>query len=181
MRDEDGRLADEAGRASAGDPELALILKIIWRLIVVSVGFCAAILGAGLVLAIAIGHDISVAASYDYTPGIEHQALRGLFLVLGFAGLSFVPWAIGTILAELLGVRAIFYHLGLGAVCGALASVLHPMGETRVLQIALATGLVAGAIYWLIAGRRAGDWWPRRLRPPLYRGSNAPPPPPPIR
>ena len=160
------------------DPELALILKILWRLIVVTVGFSAAILAAGLVLAIAITHDVSVAAQYDYMPGIEHQALRGLFLVLGFAGIGFVPWAIGTIVAELMQFRSIFYHLGLGAVCGALASVLHPMAEPRVLQVALATGLVAGGVYWLIAGRRAGDWWPRNVRP-IYRGSVTPPPPPP--
>ncbi len=160
------------------DPELALIFKIIWRLFIITVGFCAAIIAAGIVLGIAISHDILVALSYDYAPGVEHQALRGFFLVLAFAGISFLPWAIGTVVAELIAIRSILYHLGLGAVCGALASVLHPMSDPRVLQVSIATGLVAGAVYWLIAGRRAGDWWPRQVRP-LFRGAQPPPPPPP--
>jgi hypothetical protein len=164
------------------DPELALILKIIWRLIVVTFAFCAAIIAAGLVLGITISHDILLALSYDYPPGVEHQALRGFFLVLAFAGISFVPWAIGTIIAELLQFRSVFYHLGLGALCGAAATILHPMSDPRMLQVAIATGLVAGGVYWIIAGRRAGDWWPRHV-PQLYRarsGQMPPPPPPPL-
>jgi hypothetical protein len=123
------------------DPELALIFKIIWRLFIITVGFCAAIIAAGIVLGIAISHDILVALSYDYAPGVEHQALRGFFLVLAFAGISFLPWAIGTVVAELIAIRSILYHLGLGAVCGALASVLHPMSDPRVLQVSPARSI----------------------------------------
>jgi hypothetical protein len=160
------------------DPELALILKIIWRMIVVTVAFCAAIVAAGAVLATAIGHDLSVAVDSGSANGLEHQALSGFFLVLAFASISFVPWAIGTIIAELMQIRSVFYHLGLGALCGAAATILHPMNDPRTLQVALATGLVAGGVYWIIAGRRAGDWWPRHVEP-LYRTSSGPVPPPP--
>jgi hypothetical protein len=162
----------------ANDPELALILKILWRLIVVTFGFCAAIVAAGVVLGVAITHDLANAADIGSPWDLEHEALRAFLLVLAFAGISFVAWAIGTIIAELLQIRTVFYHLGLGAACGAAASVMHAVSDPRSLQVAVATGLVAGGVYWVIAGRRAGDWWPRHI-PPLYRSPNGPMPPPP--
>jgi len=162
----------------ADDLGLALVFKILWRLIVVTTGFVAALAAAACLLGVAITHDISLAIDQGYGSGVEHQAVRGFFLVLAFAGVSFLPWALGTIIAELLQFRSIFYHLGLGAICGGAASVLHPIADPRSLQVAVATGLVAGGVYWLIAGRRAGDWWPRQV-PPLYQPRTAPPPPPP--
>ncbi len=167
----------------ADDPELALVLKIIWRLIVVTFGFVAAILAAGTALALALSHDVMVAVETGAATAFDRQAISGFFLVIAFASFSFVPWAIGTIIAELLQFRSFLYHFGLGAISGAAASVLHPMPDPRSLQVAIATGLVAGGVYWLIAGRRAGDWWPRRvpplsIKPPPSVASRPPPPPP---
>lgn len=149
-----------------------LIVKILWRMIVISFGFAAAIVVAGLVLASAVEHDVGAALDTGYAPYIQTQIIRGFVLVIAFAGVSFVLWAIGTLVAEILQFRSIFYHLGLGAFCGAAGSFLHPIDTPRLLQVAVATGLVAGGVYWLIAGRRAGDWWPARFR-------ETPPPPPP--
>lgn len=152
-----------------------LIFKILWRMIVISVGFAAAIVVAGVVLASAIGHDVGTALDSGYAPYIQTQVVRGFVLVIAFAGISFILWAIGTLVAEILQFRSIFYHLGLGAICGAASSFLHPIDAPRMLQVAVATGLVAGGVYWLIAGRRAGDWWPARFRDDM---PSSPPPPP---
>lgn len=156
--------------------EGALIFKILWRMVVISFGFAVAVVAAGVVMATAIGHDVGAIIDAGYVPDLERQFIRGTVLVIAFAGLSFMLWAIGTIVAEILGYRSIFYHLGLGALCGGAGGLLHPIDAPRMMQVAVATGLVAGGVYWLIAGRRAGDWWPERFRSPV---PPSPPPPPP--
>ncbi len=152
--------------------EGALILRILWRMIVVSFGFASAIVMAGILLASVLSHDIGAALESGYEPYIRTQLVRGFVLIVSVAGVSFILWAIGTLISEILQYRSIFYHLGLGALCGAAGGFLHPIDAPRMLQISIATGMVAGLTYWLIAGRRAGDWWPKRFR-------ETPPPPPP--
>jgi hypothetical protein len=51
----------------------------------------------------------------------------------------------------------------------------------RHLEIMTGAGIVAGLVYWMIAGRNAGAWWresPSRLTPPPPLPSATPPPPP---
>ena len=156
---------------------IPLFLMILWRLIVVTTGFCVAIVAAGLVLAWAIGHDLANSVFLGPQPILLSHLIRSVALAAAFAGISFVPWVIGTIIAELLQFRSIYYHLGLGALCGAAATIFHPIGDNRSFQVAVAAGLDAGGVYWLIAGRRAGNWWPRHV--PTLRQAMPPPPPPP--
>jgi hypothetical protein len=79
--------------------------------------------------------------------------------IMFYAGLiTFVPALIAVILAETLGWRSIAFYLAAGGVIGLIASEttlafdgLAFADDLRLLCVA--GGFVAGAVYWLIAGK----------------------------
>jgi hypothetical protein len=79
--------------------------------------------------------------------------------IMFYAGLiTFVPALIAVILAETLGWRSLTFYLAAGGVIGLIASEttlafdgLAFAGDLRLLCVA--GGFVAGAVYWLIAGK----------------------------
>ena len=90
--------------------------------------------------------------------------------IMFYAGLiTFVPALIAVILAETLGWRSIAFYLAAGGVIGLIASEttlafdgLAFADDLRLLCVA--GGFVAGAVYWLIAGK-LGDAGPARNDP----------------
>jgi hypothetical protein len=102
----------------------------------------------------------------------------GFFMVfLFFAGAAglvtplyvFAPSFIAILIAEMLSLRSVLYYAFAGALIGALAYFMTDMAGrisgrgtvvpiTQELQWLIAAGIVAGFVYWLIAGRGAGKW-----------------------
>jgi hypothetical protein len=80
--------------------------------------------------------------------------------------LSFLPATLFVLWSEAGRKRRWIAHLGAGIVisgCGLLAFEYLPNGkeisrDPTVLISAFAGGILAGTIYWLIAGRHAGNW-----------------------
>jgi H+/Cl- antiporter ClcA len=73
------------------------------------------------------------------------------------------------LIAEIFSLRSVLYYALCGALIGALAYFLSDVTArmqgagtvvplTRELQFLTAGGIVAGFVYWLIAGRSAGKW-----------------------
>ncbi len=95
----------------------------------------------------------------------------GFVFVSGFA---FLPAAVAAAIAEMVSIRSILFYALAGAVIGFIAYVslggfdvaaLSVDGYTRrETEIAVAAGIVAGLVYWLLAGRNAGRW---RETPPV--------------
>ena len=86
-----------------------------------------------------------------------------------------VPAAVLAALAEIATIRDWVWHaLGgaLAAVAGALAAYgpLHLQQDTGLLATVIACGLVAGIVYWLVAGRGSGGWG-ETLNGPASSGS----------
>jgi hypothetical protein len=158
-------------------------MSLIARLFVILLGFTAASLVAG---AIVVGAVLFPALS-DFADGpIDPSALN---IVLGFgfifvSGFALLPAMIVVAITEAFYIRgALAYAVGGGVVGLACYLGLVPFDPAtlrfdgivrRHLEIMTGAGIVAGLVYWLIAGRNASAWrTPRRAAPP------APPQPPP--
>ena len=112
----------------------------------------------------------------------------GFIFVSGFA---LLPAMIVALITEAFYIRgALTYAVGGGAGRSRLLSRPDPVRYRRRLrfegivrrhlEIMTGAGIVAGVIYWMIAGRNAGAWRepPRPLRPPPPLPAHSPPPPP---
>ena len=156
-------------------------MSLIGRLFVILLGFLAASLVAG---AIVVGAVLFPALS-DFADGpIDPSALN---IVLGFgfifvSGFALLPAMIVVAITEAFYIRSVLaYAVGGGVVGLACYLGLVPFDPAtlrfdgiirRHLEIMTGAGIVAGLVYWMIAGRNAGAWRePRRPLPPARRRS----------
>ena len=151
-------------------------MALIGRLFVILFGFLFASLAAGMIVVAALlfpdWSDISIGP-------IDPNALN-ILLGFGFifvSGFALVPAMLVVAITEAFYIRrALTYALGgaaVGLVCylGLLPfdpATMHFDGIVRrELEIMTGAGIVAGMVYWIIAGRNAGAWRePRRSPPP---------------
>jgi len=165
-------------------PDMALI----GRLFVILIAFFAACLVAGMIVVGAVLFPVFS----DLGPGpIDSGALN---IVLGFgfifiSGFALLPAMIVVAITEAFYIRsALTYAVG-GALVGLACYLgLLPFDPAtlrfdgivrRHLEIMTGAGIVAGLVYWLIAGRNAGGWRepPRPMLPPPPLPSHSPSPP----
>jgi hypothetical protein len=155
-------------------------MALIGRLFVVLFGFLAACLVAGIVVVCAVLFP----EFSDLGAGPIDQGALNIVLGFGFifiSGFALLPAMIVVAITEAFYIRgALTYAVGGGVVGLACYLGLVPFDpETlrfdgivrRHLEIMTGAGIVAGLIYWMIAGRNAGAW---REPPP------SPPPLPPL-
>lgn len=133
-------------------------MRAVWRVIlVIPVAFIAASLAAALVIVLGVGADPYATSTADLVGKMIFVSVITSMFVGAIAG---VPALIMIILAEAFGWRSLILHLVIGAGIGFVAFLLSVRGDppaTREeLQLGAAAGAVAGFVYWLIAGRRAG-------------------------
>jgi hypothetical protein len=163
-------------------------MALIGRLFVILFAFLAACLVAGMIV---VGAVLYPEFSDLGNGPIDQNALN---IVLGFSfifisGFALLPALIVVLITEAFYVRgALTYAVG-GALVGAACYLgLIPFDPNtlqfdgivrRHLEIMTGAGIVAGLVYWLIAGRTAGAWRepPRPLRqpPPLPQHSRPQP------
>jgi hypothetical protein len=156
-----------------GTPSMALI----GRLFVVFFAFLAACLVAGMIVVGAVLYpEFSDLGSEPIDPAALNVVLGfGFIFISGFA---LLPALIVVLITEAFYIRgALSYAVG-GAVVGLACYLgLIPFDPAtlrfdgivrRHLEIMTGAGIVAGIVYWMIAGRNAGAWRepPRPLRPP---------------
>jgi hypothetical protein len=150
-------------------------MALIGRLFVILFGFLAACLVAGMIVVFAM--LFPELTDLD-TEGVDLDALN---VVLGFgfifiSGFALLPAMLVVAVTEALYVRgALTYALGGAAVGLACYLGLVPFDPAtmrfdgiirRHLEIMTGAGIVAGLVYWMIAGRNAGAWRePRRNVP----------------
>jgi hypothetical protein len=155
-------------------------MALIGRLFVILFAFLAACLVAGIVVVCAVLFP----EFSDLGAGPIDQGALNIVLGFGFifiSGFALLPAMIVVAITEAFYIRgALTYAVGGGVVGLACYLGLVPFDpETlrfdgivrRHLEIMTGAGIVAGLIYWMIAGRNAGAW---REPPP------SPPPLPPL-
>ena len=165
-------------------------MALIGRLFVILFGFFAACLVAGMIV---VGAVLFPELSDLGTGPIDQGALN-ILLGFGFiflSGFALLPAMIVVAITEAFYIRsALAYAVGGGLVGLACYLGLVPFDPAtlrfdgivrRHLEIMTGAGIVAGLVYWMIAGRNAGAWRQPRppLRPPPPLPSHSPQPSPP--
>jgi hypothetical protein len=162
-------------------------MALVGRLFVILFGFLAACLVAGMIV---VGAVLYPEFSDLATGPIDQDALN---IVLGFgfifiSGFALLPAIIVVLITEAFYVRGVLTYAVGGAIVGAACylglvpfdpNTLHFEGIVRRhLEIMTGAGIVAGLVYWMIAGRNAGAWRepPRPLTPPPPLPSHSRPP-----
>jgi hypothetical protein len=164
------------------------VVALIGRLFVILFGFLAACLVAGMIVVVAVLFP----EFSDLGTGPVDQGALNVVLGFGFifvSGFALLPAMVVVAITEAFYIRgALTYAVGGGVVGLACYLGLVPFDtETfrfegiirRHLEIMTGAGIVAGLIYWMIAGRNAGAWRqpPRRPLPPPPLPSHSPSPP----
>ncbi len=158
-------------------------MALIGHLFAIAFGFLFAAMVSGLIV---VGAILFPEVSALDTTGIDPNAIN-ILLGFGFifvSGFALLPALLVVLITEAFYIRSVVaYALG-GALVG-LACYLglipfDPATMTfdgivrRHLEVMTGAGIVAGLIYWVIAGRNAGAWrQPRRALPhPPLQGEN---------
>jgi hypothetical protein len=154
-------------------------MSLIGRLIVIVIGFLAACFVGGMIVVVALLFPEFA----DLGAGPVDESTVDVLLGFGFifvSGFALLPALVIVAITEAFYIRsALAYAVGgglVGLACYLGLVPFHP--ETfqfegivrRHLEIMTGAGIVAGVVYWMIAGRNAGLW---RQPPPTRR----PPPP----
>jgi hypothetical protein len=156
-------------------------MALIGRLFVILFAFLFACLAAGIIVVGAVLYP----EFSDLGSGPIDQSAINVVLGFGFifiSGFALLPALIVVLITEAFYIRSILAYAVGGAIVGAACYLgLVPFDPAtmrfdgiirRHLEILTGAGIVAGLVYWMIAGRSAGAWRepPKPLRPP-------PPPP----
>lgn len=133
--------------------------KLLFQLLKIVCGFIAGLIACGLFLA----WGFFQAAHPDQDP-VAFATMVGTGLVGAsvIGSLALVPAAVAIAIAETARLRGLVFHVAAGGVIAFLIWTLGTGVETSQLRpgsvVALAGGFLAGAVYWLIAGRTSGSW-----------------------
>ena len=140
----------------------------ITRFFVLLFSLIFALLAAGIALAIGIMAPELITVSSD--PIEKFAFFATAFFATSFVGATaFVPSIILIAIAETFDIRSIFYYTIGG---GLLAAIVWYMADISAqlenttdlspigygLQLVIASGIIGGFVYWLLAGRKAGMW-----------------------
>src|SRR6201988_5537000 len=153
-------------------------MALIGRLLVILFAFLAACLVAGMiVLGAVLFPEFTDLGIGEIDPAVNVVIGLGFIFISGFA---LIPAMIVAAITEAFCIRSVLAYAVGGALVGAACYLgLIPFDpETmrfdgivrRHLEIMTGAGIVAGLVYWMIAGRNAGAW---RVPPP----PRSPPPP----
>src|SRR3954469_2013887 len=160
-------------------------MALIGRLFVILFAFLFACLAAGMIV---VGAVLYPEFSELGTGPIDQGAIN---VVLGFgfiflSGFALLPALIVVLITEAFYIRGVLTYAVGGAIVGAACYLgLVPFDTQtmqfdgivrRHLEIMTGAGIVAGLVYWMIAGRSAGAWRepPRPLPPPPPLPSHSP-------
>ena len=142
-------------------------MRLVWRLIVIAFAFVVASFAAGVVVVVAVMYPQY--SSLDLGPmDRDAFAVAAAFGFVFVSGFALLPALIMALVTEAFAIRSLlFYALG-GALFGLGVYLAFTPFDTnamtfvgvyrRELEIMTGAGIVAGLVYWLIAGQTAGRW-----------------------
>jgi hypothetical protein len=151
-------------------------VAVIGRLFAIFFGFLFACVIAGLVAIFALLFpEMSEISSGTFDPDTLNFIVGLGFVVV--SGYALVPALLLVLVTEMFSVRSLLSYAifgGLAGMCSYLAFVpfdTDAMTFTgivrRTLEVMVGSGILGGAIYWIIAGRNAGVWREPSMAPPL--------------
>jgi preprotein translocase subunit SecY len=143
-------------------------MALFLRSIVIAFGFLISCMVAAFVVAFGV-------VAPEFSDFVRSPEFILVFLFFGGAAgvvtpfYVFAPSFVAILIAEMLSLRSVLYYALVGGLIGALAYFMTDIAGriagkgtvvpiTQELQWLTAAGIVAGFMYWLIAGRGAGKW-----------------------
>ncbi len=163
-------------------------MALIGRLFVIFLAFLAACLAAGIII---VGAVMFPEFS-ELGTGPAEEGTLDILLGFGFiviSGFALLPAMVVAAITEAFYIRgALTYAVGGGLAGLACYLGLVPFDTDtmrfegivhRHLEIMTGAGIVAGIVYWMIAGRNAGAWReppPKPTAPPPLPSASRPPP-----
>jgi hypothetical protein len=161
------------------------VLRLILRIILVPIGYVAAIAAATSVIAVVAWRSGGLAAA---AAGVDAPfAAMGLFIGVSvlftvLVTTMWLPASIGVLLSESFAIRSWMFHAANGAAAAWLGWTLFPGVDEMRAELHLTTGqpvvtvvaagLAGGFVYWAVAGWSAGFW------KPVYRSASGAASPP---
>ncbi|MBB4305167.1 hypothetical protein GGD81_004236 [Rhodobium orientis] len=155
----------------------AIVLRSLWVIVV----YLIAAYVAGAVVTLSAGTEWAALRDPYLDPTtamIETALLVGL--AGSYLGAAFlIPATVAIIASEIFSVRGALSHLLGGLAVAAVSSVTTNIvphthvSAFRAWELLLAAGVLAGAVYWLLAGRNAGKWQKVGNRPQAAQQNHA--------
>lgn len=145
------------------------VLAFFLQCLLAIAGYVLAVVAVGVFAGLAadrvVGSDVIVAFHADgfVATGMPPAVAIGIAAGLAAGAVGFLPAAAAIVFAEALGVRSLFFYLSVAILVAVLiASPVDPFAApvpgVEPFPFLIGCGTVAGAVYWLVAGRRAGRW-----------------------
>jgi hypothetical protein len=151
-------------------------MPLIGRLFAIVFGFLAASFVAGMIVVVALLYPEFSNLGTGQVDTSAFDVVIGFGFIF-FSGFALVPALIVVVITEAFYVRSVLAYAAGGAIAGAACylglipfdpATMHFEGIVRrQLEIMTGAGIVAGFVYWLIAGRNAGAWRAPRSNSPL--------------
>jgi hypothetical protein len=140
-------------------------VTLLIRIFVILFALLLASFAAGLVVALAVLFP----AFSDLDLGMTDQGLFNTIIVFGaifVSGFALIPALLLVVVSEGLGIRSFVFYAAAGAVAGFviywsfaaadLGALTLNSNTRREAEIMTGAGIIAGMVYWAIAGRNAG-------------------------
>lgn len=148
---------------------MILFFRAIARLFVLAFAYMLATIAGMAILTLSIIGWRAGFGGLDFaTPEEEIVAFffsgtLGFIAFLDIVVAAAAPAAVLGLIAEAFSLRSVFAHVTAGGTLGlylllSADAYATPMPPRQDIVIALAAGFAAGFVYWLFAGRKAGDW-----------------------
>jgi hypothetical protein len=158
------------------------VLRFVMRLILVPLGYLAAVIAGACVILFGSWRFAEVLASSSpdaFAYGLFGFAIAGPVLLAMLFSAMWLPASVGILISEAFAIRSWIFHALNGAVSGWIGWQLFaafdksdvPLNEPKYV---IAAGLAGGFAYWAVAGWSAGFWKPvfARPAPPLPAAPN---------
>ena len=138
------------------------------RLIMITLGFAAASIAAGIALALLTKFVTPQEAGHLAHSGFDLGLIIGVIALASLVGyVAFIPALLIIFYAEVTKRRDWLFYALAGGVLAAIApfliaAVLTPADGSAVdfAMMTTVSGMIAGIVYWAVAGRKAGHWLP---------------------
>lgn len=132
--------------------------KFIWQLVKIVFGFVLGVVACGLFLSWGLFQPGSPEAD---PAAFAAMVGTGLVTASVVGAVAFLPAACVIGFSEIARQSGFIFYVAAGGAIAFLLWTLDSSGETDLRPgspVALAAGFVAGAVYWMVAGRTAGCW-----------------------
>jgi hypothetical protein len=163
------------------------VIRLLLRVIIVPLGYLAAILAGVCIIMFGNWQFGAALMSPDPAYAVFGLAVAGPVLFIVLTALMFLPAALGILISEAFAIRSWIYHALCGAASGwvgwQMMSGLDSKTAAPLIDqpYVFAAGLAGGFAYWAVAGWSAGFWKPVFAQPaPAVLPPPAPAPPNPF-